>query len=89
MKRVTVYTKPACGYCTAAEQLLRQKGIDFTEIDVTDSASLRREMITRSGRYTVPQIFVEDYHVGGCHDLFELDSAGVLDDLLNRGVVPA
>lgn len=88
-RQIVAYTKLGCPYCAAAKALLGQKGVEFTEIDITGRPELRTEMIARSGRYTVPQIFIGDMHVGGCDDLFELDTSGALDDVLGRSVVPA
>jgi glutaredoxin 3 len=82
MPSVTIYTRQFCGYCTAAKRLLADKGIDFVEIDATADAEKRNEMITRSGRFTFPQIFIGDRHIGGCDDLFALQSRGELDTLL-------
>lgn len=83
MKPVEIYTTPLCGYCHAAKRLLTQKGVAFTEIDVSRDAALRSAMVARAGgRRTVPQIFVGDTHVGGCDDLYALDGAGRLDPLL-------
>lgn len=82
MPRVTVYTRQFCGYCTAAKKLLRDKGIEFEEIDATGAPDKRKEMIDRSGRFTFPQIFIGSQHVGGCDDLFELQARGDLDTLL-------
>ncbi len=79
---VTVYTSNWCPYCRRAKDLLTQKNVLFTEINVDDEAQLRQEMIARSKRRTVPQIFVGDKHVGGCDDLIELDRSGGLDRLI-------
>jgi glutaredoxin 3 len=79
---VTVYTSDWCPYCRRAKDLLAQKKVDFSEINVEDEDKFREEMIARSNRRTVPQIFVGDKHVGGCDDLFELDRSGELDRLL-------
>jgi glutaredoxin 3 len=82
-ERVIVYSQPFCGYCSAAKRLLRQKGAEFTEIDVMFDAGRRTEMLERSGgRGTVPQIFIDGRHVGGYDDLNALDKAGELDRLL-------
>jgi glutaredoxin 3 len=62
--------------------LLAQKNVEFSEINIEDDAKLREEMIARSNRRTVPQIFIGDKHVGGCDDLFELDRSGELDRLI-------
>ena len=83
MPPVTIYTKGWCPYCSAAKDLLRQKGVAFDEIDIGGGAEKRAEMLARSGgRSTVPQIFVGDRHVGGCDDLHALDRSGGLDPLL-------
>ena len=80
---VTIYTKSWCPYCSAAKDLLRQKGIAFDEIEITGKAEIRQQMIERAdGRTSVPQIFIGDRHVGGCDDLFALDRGGELDKLL-------
>lgn len=83
MADVTIYTRMACGYCTAAKRLLDRKGVAYTEHDASFSQELRQEMIQRArGRSTFPQIFVGDTHVGGCDDLYALEDAGRLDGLL-------
>jgi glutaredoxin 3 len=79
---VTVYLSDWCPYCQRARDLLAQKNVDFSEINVEDNPKLRQEMIARSNRRTVPQIFIGDKHVGGCDDLFELDRSGELDRLI-------
>lgn len=87
MTEVILYTKDYCGFCDQAKALLRSKGAAYTEIDVTHDADLQAEMIERSGRRTVPQIFIEGRHVGGFDDLAALDAAGALDPLLGRAKV--
>jgi len=82
MAKVTIYTRPFCGYCTRAIKLLNDKGADFTEIDAGMDPALRKEMMRRSGRTTYPQIFVGDRHIGGCDDMMALEFAGKLDPLL-------
>lgn len=83
MKPVEIYTSPTCGYCHAAKRLLREKGVDFTEIDVVRHPDRRPEMVQRAGgRRTVPQIFIGGTHVGGCDDIYALNDAGRLDPLL-------
>jgi len=77
---VTIYLAGWCPYCERAKALLDRKGVSYTAIDV--DAAGRTEMIERSGRRTVPQIFIADRHVGGCDDLYALDAAGDLDPLL-------
>jgi glutaredoxin 3 len=79
---VTVYTSGWCPYCERAKGLLKQKNVVFGEINVEDDDKFREEMIARSNRRTVPQIFIGDRHVGGCDDLFELDRSGELDRLI-------
>ena len=83
MPAVTIYTKTWCPYCMAAKDLLDQKGIAFTEIEISGKPNLRDEMLAKSnGRSTVPQIFIGSRHVGGCDDLYALDRKGELDKLL-------
>ena len=79
---VTLYTTPFCPYCIRAKSLLDAKSVEYTDFDVGADPGLRLEMMERSGRRTVPQIFVNDTHVGGCTDLMELEQRGELDDLL-------
>ena len=79
---VTLYVSDWCPYCQRARGLFAQKKVEFSEINVEDDAKLREEMIARSNRRTVPQIFIGDKHVGGCDDLFELDRSGELDRLI-------
>lgn len=83
MRPVVVYTRAYCGYCSRAMDLLRRKGAQVTEIDATGDPAKRQEMIQRSGRFTFPQIFVGDTHVGGCDDLHALERDGGLDPLLS------
>lgn len=80
---VVVYSSPFCGYCAAAKRLLADKGVEFTEIDVIAEPDRRKEMTERSGRRTVPQIFIGATHVGGFDDLRALDESGRLDSLLS------
>ncbi len=82
MAHVEIYTSPTCGYCHMAKRLLAQKGVGFAEVDVVRDPSRRPEMERRSGRRTVPQIFIDGRHVGGCDDLYALDQKGGLDPLL-------
>jgi glutaredoxin 3 len=80
---VTVYTAPNCGYCTAAKNLLRNKGVQFDEINVGHDPALRQELVTRSGgRRTVPQVFIADQSLGGYDDIAALNTSGELDRLL-------
>ena len=86
MPPVDIYTTRWCPYCQMAKALLKRKGVDFTEIDLTKERERRDEMIERAnGRMTVPQIFIGPVHVGGSDDLHELERAGKLDPLLAGG----
>ena len=88
MVDVTIYTRMACGFCTAAKRLLDSKGVAYEEHDASFSPELRQEMIARAkGRSTFPQIFVGDVHVGGCDDLHALERVGKLDGLLATGLL--
>jgi glutaredoxin 3 len=80
--RVIVYTTDFCSSCLRAKQLLRNKNVVFEEINIGEDDDLREEMIARSGRRTVPQIFINDRHIGGFDDLYRLNVAGGLDPLL-------
>lgn len=83
MSSVEIYTTPICGFCHAAKRLLTSKGVAFAEYDVMTQPKLRAEMTKRAnGGRTVPQIFINGMHVGGCDDLQALDRAGKLDPLL-------
>jgi glutaredoxin 3 len=83
MADVEIYTTATCPYCLAAKRLLTQKGVDFREIPVDGNRAARAAMTERaSGRRTVPQIFVDGKHIGGCDDLHALDREGGLDPLL-------
>jgi glutaredoxin 3 len=83
MVEVEIYTSMFCGYCHRAKKLLSSKGAAFTEFDVGADPVKRREMMERAhGRHTVPQIFINGRHVGGCDDLYALERAGKLDPLL-------
>lgn len=82
MAKVEIYSSMFCGYCHRAKQLLKQRGIAFTEIDVGCDDQRRAEMIQRTGgRRTVPQIFIDGRHVGGCEELDALDRRGGLAPL--------
>jgi glutaredoxin 3 len=88
MVKIDIYTTMLCPYCYRAKKLLAQHGADFTEIDVMADQDRRREMIERAGGCrTVPQIFVDGKHIGGCDELCALDAAGKLAPLLRA--VPA
>jgi glutaredoxin 3 len=82
MANVLMYATKQCPYCVRAERLLQRKGVAFEKILLDDKPQLMQEVIAKTGRYTVPQIFIGTTHVGGYDDLAELDSAGELDPLL-------
>ena len=82
MTSVLIYTTRYCPYCFRAKDLLDSKGIVYQEIAVDNSSELRQEMMTLSGGYTVPQIFINDKSTGGCDELYALERAGKLDELL-------
>ena len=84
MAKVEIYTSPTCGFCWRAKSLLKEKGVEFQEIDVTLHPSRWPEMMQRAnGSHTVPQIFIGDAHIGGCDELLALDHKGGLDPLLS------
>jgi len=83
--RVLMYTSAGCPFCVRAEQLLRARGVaDIEAVRIDLEPARRDEMLTLSGRRTVPQIWIGDTYVGGCDDLYALDGAGGLDPLLVR-----
>jgi glutaredoxin 3 len=82
MAHVEMYSKTTCPYCIRAGELLRAKGAEVTVYNLDAGGPRRDEMIERSGRMTVPQIFIDGRHVGGCDDLFALERSGRLDPLL-------
>jgi glutaredoxin 3 len=80
---IEIYTRPGCGYCSAAKSLLTRKKAAFTEHDVSKDPTLRQQMWNRAGAgSTFPQIFIGATHVGGCDELYALDREGKLDALL-------
>jgi glutaredoxin 3 len=84
MPKVKIYTTPICPYCVRAKALLKKKGATFDEVDVFMDADARQEMEDKSnGARSVPQIFIGEKYVGGCDELYALDSEGRLDPLLN------
>jgi glutaredoxin 3 len=83
LAEVEIYTRATCGYCVRAKRLLAMRGADYEEISIDGDQDLRATMIARAnGRTTVPQIFINGKHVGGCDDLFELEQDGKLAELL-------
>jgi glutaredoxin 3 len=83
MPKVVIYTRDWCGYCDAALRLLKSKNVPFEEINLTGKRAEREALVEMAGgSTTVPQIFIDDEHIGGCDDLYALDHAGRLDPLL-------
>jgi glutaredoxin 3 len=83
MARVEIYTKFGCPYCARAKHLLDAKNVAYEEYDLNSQAGKREEMMQRAnGRHTVPQIFIDGRHIGGCDDLLETERSGRLDPLL-------
>ena len=84
MQKVTVYTRPLCGFCARALALLTEKGADINEVEAGMDRENRQEMLSRSnGKTTFPQIFIGDNHIGGCDELMALERAGKLDAMLH------
>jgi glutaredoxin 3 len=88
MPTIEIYTKPLCPYCIRAKRLLKQKGVEVTEIDIWLSPAGKGDAGASRGRWTVPQIFIDGRGIGGCDDLMALDAAGGLDPLLNGEAAP-
>lgn len=85
MAKVQIYSTPVCPYCVRAKSLLKQKGQDYEEIDISINPQIRDEMMSKSGgRRSVPQIFIDGKHIGGFDDLNALDQKGELDPLLGK-----
>ncbi len=82
---ITIYTTRWCPFCVRAKALLNHKGVTYNEIAVDGDHKARQEMAARAGRTSVPQIWIDDYHVGGCDELFALDRQGGLDSRLGLG----
>lgn len=82
MATVTIYSSDYCPFCVRAKQLLTAKGVAFNEIRVDGERELRQEMMEKSGRHTVPQIWIGEQHIGGCDDLYALEREQKLDALL-------
>lgn len=83
MAKIEIYTTQICPYCFAAKELLQQKGVSFSEIDVMGKPGARDAMTKRAGgSHTVPQIFIDGTHIGGCDDLYALEQKGALDALI-------
>lgn len=84
MSEVMMYATGICPYCVRAKMLLDKKGVSYTEIRVDLEPERRAEMVQRSGRTSVPQIFIGEHHVGGCDDMYALERQGELDRLLEN-----
>jgi len=78
MARIELYTTPSCPFCVRAKRLLQERGIAYEEFDVAEDVELREAVIARSGRRTVPQIFIDGRSIGGYEELAELDASGEL-----------
>ena len=84
MANIEIYTSPFCGFCYRAKLLLNDKGVDYIEVDIISQPKRRSEMIRRAGGLqTVPQIFIDNQHIGGCDELYELEAKDKLDSILN------
>ena len=88
MNRIEIYSAANCPWCDRAKSLLRARGIEFEEIDITADTARVVEMTERSGKRTVPQIFIDDFHVGGYDDMAAMDARGELDPMLGLGSDP-
>ncbi|PTQ89330.1 glutaredoxin 3 [Agitococcus lubricus] len=82
MAKIVIYTTPICPYCVRAKHLFQRKGVNYEEIDVSRDQNLRQQLIERTRQRTVPQIFINEQHIGGCDDLYALERQGALDPLL-------
>lgn len=82
MKKIEIYTKDYCPFCHRAKHLLADKGVAFVEYEISDDVARAVQMRQRAQRHTVPQIFIDDRHIGGCDDLFALERSGQLDPIL-------
>ena len=83
MNKIEIYTKDWCPFCAGAKTFLQSENIEYSEIDVTSDLKREQEMIQRSGRFTVPQIFIDGASIGGYDDLVDLNASGELDQLLS------
>ena len=84
MANIDIYTSPFCGFCYHAKSLLNDKGVDYIEVDIILQPNHHSKMIRRAGGLqTVPQIFIDNEHIGGCDELYELEAKGKLDPMLD------
>jgi len=79
MPTIDLYIKPWCPYCARVKALLNQKNLEYNEIDISTDGARENEMRVRSGRRTVPQVFINDHHVGGSDDLIAAEATGLID----------
>lgn len=84
MNVIVIYTKKYCPFCIRAKNLLDKKKLHYKEIPIDNDADLKQEMIEKSGRHTVPQIFIGGQPIGGCDDLYQLEEEGKLDEMLQN-----
>lgn len=82
MAKIVIYTTAICPYCVRAKQLFQRKGLSYEEIDVSRNHELRQQLMQQTRQRTVPQIFINEQHIGGCDDLYALERQGALDPLL-------
>lgn len=82
MTDIVIYTTQVCPYCVRAKQLFQRKGVSYREVDVSFDQTERMALVARTKQRTVPQIFINDQHIGGCDDLYALERSGQLDPLL-------
>ena len=83
MNDIVIYTTQVCPYCVRAKQLFQRKGLTYREVDVSFDQAERMALVARTKQRTVPQIFINDQHIGGCDDLYALERNGQRDTLLN------
>lgn len=86
MAKVVIYTTTICPYCVRAKMLFQRKGVSYEEIDVSRDNDLRLQLMQQTKQRTVPQIFINEQHIGGCDDLYALDRQGALDPLLAQTI---
>lgn len=86
--KIEIYTRVYCAYCERAKELLRIKGVNFVEYDITDDQHRAEEMQQRCQRQNVPGIFINDTLIGGCTELFDLNEKGALDSMLGASLIP-
>ncbi|MGQ7848323.1 glutaredoxin 3 [Granulosicoccus sp. 3-233] len=84
MNNIDIYTKTYCPFCKRAKALLDAKGVSYRELEVSTDQALQQQMRERSGRRTVPQIFINNHHIGGSDDLIDANNSGLLDELLGQ-----